>query len=130
MNQKNVIVFVCEHGAAKSIVASAYFNKIAAEKELGFRSIARGTHPEAELGPMAVAGLITDGLNPTERVPQKLSPADVESAKRIITFCDLPPDYKTDSPIESWEDVPAVSNGYEAARDAIIGYLQQLITNL
>jgi hypothetical protein len=28
----STIVFVCEHGAAKSLVATAYFNKIAAER--------------------------------------------------------------------------------------------------
>jgi hypothetical protein len=28
------IVFVCEHGAAKSLIATAYFNKLAAERRL------------------------------------------------------------------------------------------------
>jgi hypothetical protein len=32
------VVFVCEHGAAKSVVASEYFNKLAAERG---RAIAR-----------------------------------------------------------------------------------------
>jgi hypothetical protein len=33
MKQSNpTIVFVCEHGAAKSVIAAAYFNKLAQEK--------------------------------------------------------------------------------------------------
>jgi protein-tyrosine-phosphatase len=28
------VVFVCEHGAAKSVIATTYFNKIAAERGL------------------------------------------------------------------------------------------------
>ena len=40
------IVFVCEHGAAKSVIAAAYFNKIAAEhglRERRSRATSRGT---------------------------------------------------------------------------------------
>ena len=39
------VVFVCEHGAAKSVVATAYFNKLAAERNLPFRATFRGTVP-------------------------------------------------------------------------------------
>ena len=38
------VVFVCEHGAAKSVVATAYFNKLAAERGLPFRATFRGTN--------------------------------------------------------------------------------------
>lgn len=31
------IVFVCEHGAAKSVIAAAYFNKLAAERARALR---------------------------------------------------------------------------------------------
>ena len=37
------VVFVCEHGAAKSVIATAYFNKLAAERGLPFRATFRGT---------------------------------------------------------------------------------------
>jgi hypothetical protein len=37
------VVFVCEHGAALSVVSAAYFNKIAKEEHLNFHAIARGT---------------------------------------------------------------------------------------
>ncbi len=33
MDQEPVVLFVCEHGTAKSIVAAAHFNKIAQEKD-------------------------------------------------------------------------------------------------
>jgi hypothetical protein len=32
------IVFVCEHGAAKSVIATAYFNKLAAERRASVSS--------------------------------------------------------------------------------------------
>ena len=126
MNQNPTIVFVCEHGAAKSIIAAAYFNKLAQETNLGLNAIARGTHPDPELSPKAITGLKDDGLSPTERVPQKLSRADVESAQRIITFCELPAEYQSKVSVEHWGGVPPVSEDYQKARDAILERLKHL----
>ena len=90
MTQPRIIVFVCEHGAAKSVIAAAYFNKLVGETGLEFRAIARGTDPDKELSAKAISGLHADGLTPTESVPQKLSLADIESARQIVSFCELP----------------------------------------
>ncbi|MGH9936946.1 MAG: hypothetical protein ACREAM_11915, partial [Blastocatellia bacterium] len=43
--QTPVIIFVCEHGAAKSILSASIFNKLAGERQLNLRAIARGTNP-------------------------------------------------------------------------------------
>src|SRR4029453_11092962 len=51
------VVFVCEHGAAKSVVATAYFNKLAAERGPPFRATFRGTAPQDNLSVRAVEGL-------------------------------------------------------------------------
>ena len=130
MFQDSVIVFVCEHGAAKSIIAAAYFNKLASEKKLDIRAIARGTNPDDGLSPKTIAGLDKDGLTPTETIPQKLSHADVESAQRIIAFCELPEEYQGKSIVERWDGVPPVSENYEMARDVIIEHLDHLMNNM
>ena len=127
MNQNPTIVFVCEHGAAKSIIAAAYFNRLAQEANLDVRAIARGTHPDSELSPKAITGLRDDGLTTTEAVPPKLSLADVESAQRIISFCELPADYQSKVRIEHWGGVPPVSGGYQKARDSILEHVHQLL---
>src|SRR5687768_12083890 len=124
------IVFVCEHGAAKSIIAAAYFNKLAREKDLSLTAIARGTHPDAELSSKTVAGLHEEALTPTESVPQKLSLSDIESAQRVVSFCELPDEYEQKAVIEQWENVPPVSENYEKARDAILEYINRLIKEL
>ena len=120
------IVFVCEHGAAKSILATALFNKLAADGNLNLRAIARGTNPDAELSPKTVAGLQADGLIATESTPQQLSLADLENADRVISFCELSEEFQNKVDIESWEDIPPVSDDYEKARDAILKRLRQL----
>jgi len=50
------VVFVCEHGAALSVVSAAYFNKLAQEQHLGFHAVSRGVTPQEELSPQASAG--------------------------------------------------------------------------
>ena len=129
MNQNQQIVFVCEHGAAKSIIAAAYFNKLAQEANSEVRAIARGTHPDSELSPKAITGLKGDGLSPTELGPQQLSLADVQSAQKIIAFCELPSEYQTKASVEQWDGVPPVSDDYQKARDAILERINQLLNN-
>lgn len=127
MNQNSIIVFVCEHGAAKSVIAAAFFNKLAGELGLNLQAVARGTNPDQTLSPQAVTGLRKDGLSPGESAPQKLSVADVEAAQRVVTFCELPVKYLGQAVIERWEGVPPVSEDYEKARDAIIEQIGHLL---
>jgi len=130
MTQKSNIIFVCEHGAAKSVIAAAYFNKLAAERGMDLRAIARGTHPDEVLSPKAVAGLLEDGLQPAEKYPQKLQASEAESAKRIITFCKLPDDLTGMTEVEEWDGVPPVSDDYQVARSAIVEHLEHLMTEI
>lgn len=127
MNSNPTIVFICEHGAAKSIVAAAYFNQFANELGLELQAIARGTNPDATLSPQAVKGLSEDNLAPAESVPQKLTETDLQSAQRVITFCELPAEYHPKAIVERWDDVPPVSESYELARSVIVQRLRQML---
>jgi protein-tyrosine-phosphatase len=127
MPQDSMIVFVCEHGAAKSIIAAAYFNKFARERNLHFYALARGMHPDAELSPITVAGLREDGLTPNETVPHKLSLEETEAAQQIISFCELPDEFQRNKNIEQWNNVPPVSENYEKARDMIVAKLKAMM---
>ena len=55
------VIFVCEHGAAKSVIATAYFNKFAAERKLPFRATFVEPVP-GRLSVRAVEGLKADGV--------------------------------------------------------------------
>jgi protein-tyrosine-phosphatase len=127
---QHVIIFVCEHGAAKSILAAAYFNKLAQEKHLSAYALARGTHPDAELSSKTIVGLQEDGLTPTEAIPIKLTREETESAQQIVSFCDLPEECKPKGVIEFWQDVPPVSENYQISRDAILERIHKLIDRL
>jgi protein-tyrosine-phosphatase len=126
----STIVFVCEHGAAKSVVAAAHFNKLAAEKNLPYRAIARGTEPQPDVALSAANGLRAEGLEPPIAHPLKLTKADIDHATRVITFCELPKELPVDrAKSERW-DAPATGDGYEKARDVIVAKVRALIAGL
>ena len=127
MSRQPVIIFVCEHGAAKSILAAAHFNRLASELGSELRAIARGTHPDQELSPQTVKGLSSDGLEPTESAPQKLTEADFGSAQQIVTFCELTADIPPNLRVEHWTEIPPVSENYEKAREAILERIRRLL---
>jgi len=71
------VVFVCEHGAAKSVIATTYFNKIAAERGLRARALYRGVNPQAELSVSALKGLRDDGLAVPDQKPSPKGHGDI-----------------------------------------------------
>jgi arsenate reductase (thioredoxin) len=124
------IVFVCEHGAALSVVSAAYFNKIAHEQHLNFYAIARGTTLQKDLAVSAREGLQADGVAFETERPQALSDKDVAHARRIVTFVAIPAKYSKMVPVEIWDDVPPTGANYGQARDAILRHLTVLIRQL
>ena len=131
MTTSSTILFVCEHGAAKSIIAAAYFNKLAQEQGLNLQAIARGTLPDDELSPGTVQGLMADGLTSTELSPQKLQPAEIEAAQRVIAFGDLFNEEDIQGvQIENWNEVPPVGKDYQMARDVILQNLHRLLAEV
>ena len=127
MSQEPLIVFVCEHGAAKSVIAAAYFNRFMRQMGLDMRAIARGTNPDEALSPQAVSGLTEDGVPVPESAPQKLRQAELQAAQRVVTFCELPEEYQPSQSLERWEDTPPVGENYAAARDAIVERIRQML---
>ena len=130
MNQNLMIVFICEHGAAKSILAATHFNKLASESDIGMIAIARGTYPDAELSSKVVSGLSEDGLVPTASIPTKLTREELETAQKVVSFCTLPDEYLQKAVVEYWDDIPPLGEDYERFRDAIVTHLEGLINNL
>ena len=138
MDQDPLIIFVCEHGAAKSIIAATYFNQLAKQTGVELKAVARGANPEHELSQSTIRGLAKDGLVPTESAPQQFTLDDMRSAQQIVSFCELPIEYKsmrTDgqppfSTTEQWDDVPPVSESYDKARDAIIAHINVLVDKI
>jgi arsenate reductase (thioredoxin) len=124
------VVFVCEHGAAKSVIATAYFNKLAAERGLPYRATFRGTSPQENLSVRALEGLKADGVAIPSGKPAAIGDKDVADATHIFAIgCTLPEAAKRSRKAADWSDVPD-DQGYAPMRDAIVRHVKELLDEL
>ena len=124
------VIFVCEHGAAKSVIATAYFNKFAAERKLLVRATFRGTSPQDDLSIRAVEGLKADGVAVPTGKPAAITGADVADATHIFAIgCTLPDAAVQSGKAADWSDVPD-DQGYGPMRDAIVRHVRLLLDQL
>lgn len=125
------VLFLCPHNAAKSVLATAYFEKFANERGLDVRAISAGTEPDTEVWPSVIELLRTDGLEVTAQKPRHVTEEDLREASRIISMgCDVSELGKTEAQVESWNDVPLASQDLLAARDAIRTHALALVAEL
>ena len=127
------VVFVCEHGNVKSLMAASYFNRLATQRGLPFRAVSRGVAPDSTTVPKAiVAGLRTDGFDVADFHPSKVTATDVAGAVRTVAIStDLPASLRIDEQsIERWTDVPAASSDYDAARASLQAHVAALLDKL
>jgi arsenate reductase (thioredoxin) len=128
MTTSRKIVFVCLHGAAKSVIAAAFLNRLADERGLDARATAAGIEPDAEVPSAVREGLLRDGLDVGLLRPRRVTRDDLSSAWRIVSFgCDLRDVAPPGRAVERWDDVPLVSDGFPAARDAIAERVRRLL---
>jgi protein-tyrosine-phosphatase len=130
LTRQDSVVFVCEHGAAKSVVAAALFDRIAAERNLPYRALARGVSPDPAIPESIMRGLTLDGLTPTSTRPEAIRDSELTAAARVVTIaCELPPGSpqvrRTD-----WTDIPAFAENYEAGRTALQKRIEALVAEL
>ena len=123
------VLFVCQHGAAKSVVAARYLQELAHARGLIISTSAAGVEPDAAIPPHVIAGLRADGIDQDEAAPQAVTRELIESAGVVISFgCDLSAFTDASNHIVQWNEVPHVSDGYDAARTVIVDRLQDLLT--
>lgn len=135
----NNILFLCQHGGAKSVIAATYFNagwtaatpvaalERAEEKATTgvaavqtYTAVAASTDEPYDAVPEPVAKLL--GIR--DFTPRRVTPEDVAHAARIIAIeCEL-------EGAERWDDVPKVSEDLEGAAAAIRRHVDALIAEL
>ena len=125
------VMFVCEHGAAKSVVATAYFNKLAGERGLDVRAIARGADPQDQPSVSAAQGLRADGFLPSGDLPRPIGADELRRSARVVAFdCGHPTMKALRGMAACWDDVPATGDDYARARDVIRAHVAAMIEEL
>jgi len=116
------VLFVCLHGAAKSVIAAEYLRLLAARRGIRIETSAAGVEPDVEIPPTVVSSLLAEGVDVRGRQPIGVEREMLERADRVVSFgCDL---------VTEWTDVPAVSDGYVIARDEIVRRVSSLLDDL
>ncbi len=125
------VVFVCEHGSAKSLVAALLFERLARERGLAISAASRGTQPDAAVPPALVQALHDDGFDVAAFRPQALAEADWREATRVIAIgVDVTALAPAGVPLSRWDDIPPVSKSYPDAREALSAHIQALLGQL
>jgi protein-tyrosine-phosphatase len=127
------VVFVCEHGNVKSLMAASYFNQLAAQRGLPFRAVSRGAAPNSTTVPQPIiAGLRADGIDVGAFHPSKFTAADAVEAAQVVTIgTELPAGASAGQlRVEGWNDVPPASTSYDAARSALKAHVAELLDRL
>jgi len=131
-DKPQTILFVCEHGSAKSVIAAAHFNRLAEQRGLPYRAVARGLNPDSEIPQQVRLNLAKDGLDVATWKPQQVAEKDVQEAARVVTFgCRLPfPATIAAGKLVDWADVPSTSEDYQRARTAIVKKIEAFMKTL
>ncbi len=128
MANRPLVLFVCLHGSAKSVIALEHFRRLAAERGVAVDADSAGTEPDAQIPPRVVQGLLGEGIDVRGHRPRSVAQADLERASRVVTFgCDLGKLAPPGLAVERWDDVPAVSEDFKKARDVIVSRLPGLL---
>ena len=124
------VVFVCEHGNVKSLIAQEWFNRRAKERGLAVRAVSRGRKPEAPVpGPIADA-LARDGFDVRTFAPQAPVAAELRQAARVVGIGLDGKALGATVDVEVWEGIPPASEDYAAAREALRARIETLLSAL
>jgi protein-tyrosine-phosphatase len=126
------VVFVCEHGSVKSLIASEWFNRLASARGLRVRAVARGVTPDASVPPVVAVELRRDGFDVGGFAPRAVTPADRATAARVVAIgveassLEVP----TGVPAETWNGIPPASESYAETRDTLKARVESLLDRI
>ena len=124
------VLFLCPHGAAKSVLASTYSKRRAAERGLRVRVDAAGTEPDAQISPKVAELLRSKGYEPPTSAPRKVTADDVTGADLVISLgCDLKAYPVKPETLRQW-DVPGPGEDLAGSDAAIREKVDALIDEL
>jgi arsenate reductase (thioredoxin) len=125
------VLFMCPHGAAKSVLAAAYFTRLAKERGLDVRVDSAGTEPDAAVAPAVATHLKKNGYEIPIAKPRQATADDVATHDVVVSMgCDLKGLPKPKGTLLNWDDVPGPGEDFARADDAIKKRVTALVEEL
>jgi arsenate reductase (thioredoxin) len=131
--QKDIsVVFVCEHGAGRSVIASRYFERLAREQGVHVNVSYRGISPDPSIGEVVKEELIKDGFHFADEKPVALSQQDIKDSDFVVTLdCSLPSGLDAaDAKVLAYTGIPPPGNNFLIARDSLKKINVDVLTKL
>jgi arsenate reductase len=129
--QRDTVLFLCPHGAAKSVLAAAYFQQQAAAHGLALRAICAGTEPDPVVAPAVAALVAREQLELPVEHPQLVAAAEVAGAAWVISLgCALEELPAAPAGWEAWQDIPPPSQDLDRAWALIRQRVDGLVARL
>jgi arsenate reductase len=127
MAKPRSFAFVCLHGSAKSVIAAEYLQQAARARGIEAQASAAGQEPDDALPPHVLKGMRERGFDLEGRAPRAVTAEALAKAEHIVSFgCDLS-SLAPGRKVERWDDVPAVSDGFDPAWKAITAKVDRLL---
>jgi protein-tyrosine-phosphatase len=125
------VLFICPHGAAKSVLASAYFQHAAKERGLNVRVEAAGVEPQDAVSPAVKEHLERSGYAVPVTRPRAVTKEELTQADVVISLgCDLSHLPATPHDLRRWDEVPGPSEDLKGADEAIRRRVMTLVEEL
>jgi arsenate reductase len=125
------VLFLCPHGAAKSVLASAYFQRLARERGLKVRVESAGTDPDPDVAPAVARHLKVSGYETPAAKPRRVTADDMARADVVVSVgCDLKDLPAPRGTLVKWDDVPPPSEDFQRADGKIRERVIELVDEL
>jgi predicted permease len=125
------VLFLCPHGAAKSVLASAHFRRLARQRGLNVTVQSAGTEPDPAVAPAVAARLRAQGDPVPDAAPRAVTAADLAAHDVVVSLgCDLAKYPTPRGRLVRWDDVPSPSADLDAADTSIRSHVAALVDEL
>lgn len=128
---KPKVVFVCEHGAVKSVIAREHFLRLARARGHDIDAVARGTDPDPEIPASVLDGLGEDGFDVAQAPPRRFGKDDLDATLLVVSFdADVSPIVGDSMRHEEWNGLPPAKTDYANGKIPILALVEKLVDRL
>ena len=131
MSDKPTVLFVCVHNAGRSQMAAAYLQHFAGDR---IEVMSSGSAPKDTINPVAVEGMLEEGIDIRGRQPKILTDDQVQASDVVITMgCGDACKFYPGKRYEDWELDDPAGHSVEAVRvirDDIRARIEKLMAEL
>jgi arsenate reductase (thioredoxin) len=128
------VVFICEHGSARSLLAATLFNRLAEQRGLTVRALSRAVNAQTvdpKVPQAIIKNMAGDGYQVVAFRPQPVTASEAASARRVVVInYDDKIDAASTGLVDHWSGVPSISLEYENAKRSISAQIESLLRDL